>query len=301
MSETAPVVSVIVPSVNGLPYPLDCLAALAEQDTDVSYEVLLPDCTGPETVGAVRARYPNTRIFAYDERKSVPRLRSVGFANARGRFVAVTEDHCVPRPDWIAQMLAAHERYGWPVVAGGVQNDSPERTVDWAVFFCEYSAFLDPVVAGPSPFAPGMNVCYDMQALASMKRVFAEGMWESFLHPRLLAAGYIIGLAPEMVVGHKKEFTIRGFLAERFHYSRDFAGTRVATEPPTKRLLWALASLALPPVLLLRMLRRILPRPSLRGRFLRALPLVVLFTTTWVVGEFVGYLTGPGDSATKVR
>jgi hypothetical protein len=36
-------------------------------------------------------------------------------------------------------------------------------------------------------------------------------------------------------------------------------------------------------------------------RLLPALPLVILFTLVWSIGELVGYLVGPGTSDEKVR
>ena len=108
VNDSAPQISVVIASVNGLPYPLACLESLASQDGDISAEVVLADCTGPATVAAVRERFPDVRLLAFDDRMSVPFLRAAGIREARGRLVAVTEDHCVPREDWYRQMVAAH-------------------------------------------------------------------------------------------------------------------------------------------------------------------------------------------------
>lgn len=299
--DTAPVVSVVIASVNGLPYPMACLEALEAQEGDIAFEAVLADCTGPATVAAVRERFPWVKVLAYDEPKSVPWLRAAGIREATGRLVAVTEDHCVPRTSWIRSLVEVHEETGWAAVGGGVENDATTRTVDWAVFFCEYHQHMSPVPAGPSDFIPGMNVAYDMPALASMRDVFADGLWENFLHDRLRAAGHVIGMDPRIVVGHKKRFTIGMFLAERFHYSRSFAGMRVADAPVRRRLAWAAATPALPVVLLSRLVRHVAHRRQHVGWFVRSFPLIVVFTMAWSVGELVGYLAGPGDSLLKVR
>jgi GT2 family glycosyltransferase len=296
-----PVVSVVIASVNGLPYPLSCLQALQTQETDIPIEVLVADCTGPSTVAAIRERFPSTRILTFDTPTSVPALRAAGIAVARGRLVAVTEDHCVPRPDWIQRIVEVHERTGWAAVGGGVVNGSTERTVDWAVYFCEYGHMMSPVPAGPSEVIPGMNVAYDFDQLEAMRDVFAEGMWENFLHDRLRAAGYTMGLDPSIVVAHDKYFTVPMFLFERYHLSRAFAGGRVAGSSLPVRLAWAAASTALPGLLVLRAVRNVWRRRAYRRRFLLAFPLVVLFSVAWSIGEFVGYLTGPGDSLVKIR
>jgi hypothetical protein len=296
-----PDVSVVIASVNGLPYPIACLDALADQDGNVSCEVILADCTGPATRAAVRERHPDVRVLEYDEPKTIPWLRAAGIRAARGRLVAVTEDHCVPRRDWCRQIVDAHERTGWAAIGGGVENDCTTRAVDWAVFFCEYHQMMAPVAAGPSELVPGMNVAYDMAALAPVADVFAEGLWENFLHEKLRGAGFVTGIDPAIVVGHRKYFTVPMFLSERFHYSRSFAGMRVAGAPLRTRLAWAAASFALPGVLVARLTRSVLERRRHRRWFVRSLPLVLLFSVVWSIGELVGYLVGPGDSLLKVR
>lgn len=297
----SPPVSVVIASVNGLPYPLACLEALHSQEGGVPIEIVVADCTGPSTIAAIRERFPSTRILAFDRPTSVPALRAAGIAAARGRLVAVTEDHCVPRSDWIRRILEVHRRTGWAAVGGGVVNGSTDRVVDWAVYFCEYGHMMNPVPAGPSDVVPGMNVAYDMAQLEPMREVFAAGMWENFLHDRLRAAGYTMGLDPSIVVAHDKYFTVPMFLSERYHLSRAFGGGRVSGSSPLVRLAWAGASLALPGLLVIRAIRNVWKRPEHRRRFVAAFPLVVLFSAAWALGEFVGYLTGPGDSLVKIR
>lgn len=296
-----PEMSVVIASVNGLPYPLSCLEALEGQTGGVTSEVIVADCTGPATIAAIRERFPGVDVLAFDEPKSVPWLRAQGIGAARGRLVAVTEDHCVPDPDWLEQLVLTQRRTGWAAVGGGVRNASRDRLVDWAVFFCEYSQHMDPVEEGPSDFIPGMNVAYDMDALADLRPVFAQGLWENFVHDQLREHGHVCGLSPSIRVGHQKYFTVPMFLSERFHYSRSFAGMRVAGAGPVTRMKWAVLSMGLTPLLLARLTRNVLTKKTDVGWYVRSLPLVAVFTVAWSVGEFWGYLTGPGDSLVKVR
>lgn len=296
-----PLISVVIASVNGLPYPMACLEALAAQEGDIPAEVVLADCTGRATVAAVRERFPEVRILAFDEPKSVPWLRAAGIKAARGRLVVVTEDHCVPHSDWYRRIVDAHSRTGWAAVGGGVENAATTRAVDWAVFFCEYHQHMSTVPEGVSDFIPGMNVAYDMEVLEPLRDLFDEGLWENFLHDRLRDAGHTLGLDPLIVVGHDKHFTVPMFLSERFHYSRSFAGMRVAGRGRGARLLWAGASALLPALLIARLTRQVLRRRQHVDWYIRSFPLVVLFSVAWAVGEFVGYLFGPGDSLLKVR
>src|SRR3954469_9741324 len=131
-----PDISVVVPSLNGLPYPMECLDALAVQEGDLDIEVIVPDCTGAAVRDAIAARHPDVKVVPFDGQRSVPLLRAAGVADATARYVAITEDHCVPRPDWCRQLLDGLERTGWVAIGGGVENGRRARAVDWAVYFC---------------------------------------------------------------------------------------------------------------------------------------------------------------------
>lgn len=294
-------ITVVVPSVNGLPYPLACLDALAAQEGGLAVEVVVADCTDPATAAAIAQRHPEVRVLHYDEQQTIPFLRSAGVAAASARYVAITEDHCVPRADWCRNLVDGLRRTGWAAIGGGVENGRRARTVDWAVYFCEYHSLISPVAAGPATGVPGMNVAYDMERLGDLRGVFGEALWENFLHDRIRAAGHEIGLDPHVVVDHCKDFTVGMFTRERFHYSRAFAGKRVEGEPWSKRLAWAGATILLPPLLVSRIARAVFTRKRHRAWFVRALPLVVFFSTVWAIGEFVGYVGGPGDSLVRVR
>src|SRR5204863_4758189 len=146
---TTPDVSVVIASVNGLPYPLQCLDALEAQRGDAKLEVVVADCTGPGTAVAIRERHPWVELVTFDSPQSVPALRSAGFEVARGRLVGVTEDHCVPEPNWIRALIDGQKRTGWAAIGGGVEIAQTRRAIDWAVYFCEYAGLMYPVPEGP--------------------------------------------------------------------------------------------------------------------------------------------------------
>jgi GT2 family glycosyltransferase len=296
-----PEISVVIASLNGLPYPLGCLRALEDQVGGVSCEVIVADCSGPSTVAAIRELFPRVRVLEFNGPRSVPWLRARGFEAATGSLVAVTEDHCVPAPTWLRAMRETVKTSGWAAVGGGVTNGSTRRLTDWAVYFCEYSGLIDPVPAGESERLPGMNTVYDMEQLAPIREVFLAGYWENVIHDHIRDAGYIVGLDPAIVVAHSKWFTIPMFFSERYHYSRAFAGHRVEGQGWSARITWALKSLALPPVLITRIIRDVRSRRRHRAQLLAAFPLVVFFSVVWAIGELVGYLTGPGDSILRIR
>jgi GT2 family glycosyltransferase len=295
-----PQLSVVIASVNGADYLDACLAGLAQQRGNVCSEIVVADCCGSQTRELVERKYPHVRLLSFAERLSVPRLRAVGIAAARGHVVLLTEDHCIPASDWF-ERVAASRGCSYAAVGGAVENAATERLIDWAVYLCEYSRYVNPVPTGLADDIPGNNVAYSREAIAQLQDLLAAGRWEYFLHGRLRQAGLELYSDPSVVVYHKKSFTTREFLEQRFYYGRSFAGMRVEGAPWWRRGLFAAGSLGLPPLLIERIGARLFSRRRHRLIFLRALPLLSLFTLSWTVGEFVGYVSGPGDSLARVE
>src|SRR5205814_1799351 len=71
-----PELSVVVASVNGLPYVADCLAALERNAPGA--EVILADSTDAETRAQIRDRFPQVKLLTFDEQMTVPELRAAG-------------------------------------------------------------------------------------------------------------------------------------------------------------------------------------------------------------------------------
>lgn len=293
----SPELTVVVASVNGLPYLDDCLDSLASHAPEA--EVVVADWTDQETRSHVKRRWPHVKLLSFDRPKAVPELRAAGIAAATAPYVAVIEDHCIVTPAWAEAIVEAHKA-GHHVVGGAVRNVKTRRARDWAPFFCEYSAFMEPSPTGTVDDLTGMNVSYDRQALAEIADLLAEGRWESDLHQRLRERGYEFWSAPGAVIEHAKDFGFVEFASQRYHYSRSFAGMR-NPQLGARRPLYALATPLLVPLLARRIVRNVRSRPEYGPAFRRAAPLVLVYTTIWAVGELVGYIFGGGKSILRVR
>lgn len=293
--------TVVVASVNGLPYPLECLEALERERSAYPVSVIVADSTGAATVRAINERFPWVEVIAFDKPMTIPALRSAAVRAVRTPLVAITEDHCVPRAGWAAAMAHAVRSNGWAAAGGGVENGATRRAIDWTVYFCEYAALMSPVPDGPASTIPGMNAVYDLEVLGPWRQLLERGWWENRVHDAIVAGGFTIGLDNRIVVDHRKHFSFAMFASERFHYSRAYAGDRVAGAGAVARVTWAAKTTALPMVIMMRVTREVLRRRRHVGRFVRTAPLVALFSVIWSVGELVGYLTGPGDSLVRVR
>ena len=292
-----PELSVVVASVNGLPYLEACLAALERHAP--AAEVVVADWTNEPTRARIRERFPAVRLLSFEEPQTVPELRAAGIFAATAPIVAVIEDHCNVTAGWAERLLAAHAD-GHHVVGGPVRNVVTERARDWAAFLCEYSSFMEPGAPGPVADLPGMNVAYDRAALDAVGDLLREGRWESWLHARLRERGFVLWLEPGAVIDHAKDFGFREFLSQRYHYSRSYAGMRNG-ELGARRAVYALGSPLLAPLMTYRVARNVLARGRHAGDLARATPLILLYSAVWAMGEAIGYAFGGGRSLLRVR
>ncbi len=295
-------ISVVIASVNGRACLDDCLRALENQTLKDQAEVIVADCCDDGVTALIRSQYPRVKLLSFRERKTIPELRAIGMKQARGTIVALTEDHCVAEPHWYERILRAHQTH-YGAIGGAVENDpSIIRAVDWAVFFCEYSQYMNPIPAGEIADIPGNNLSYRREFLAHIGDMLDEGcFWETALNGRLRERGVKLYSDPSIVVYHKKVFGLGYFIRQRYHYARSYAGMRVARSSWPKRILCALSCPLLPVLLMARISRRVVSKRRHRDQWARALPLVALFTLVWAWGEFVGYLSGPGESLLRVE
>jgi GT2 family glycosyltransferase len=300
-----PSLSVIIASVNGPPAIEECLAALAAQRRDGTPEVVVADATGEATVRLIRARFPWVKVVPFAERRSIPDLQVAGLAHATGEVIAVIEDHCIVNPAWCETVVWAHRAEPECIAVGGpVENGSCERLVDWAVFFCEYSAFMPPLLRSVTTSIPGNNVSYKRRAFDQMaiaRETLTKGFWDQTLHHQLLARGQKFLMEPSIVVYHKKHFGFWYFVRQRFLYSRYYAGRIAASASMGSRVARTAATLGLAPLLLVRIAWRVAQKRRHLREFLLALPHLVVFTGVWAMGELVGGVLGPGGSLREIE
>ena len=281
---------------------LETLAALRAQHGGHSWEAILADRRGDEVSERIRTEFPEAVLFACEPGTSLPELRTRALERASGRYIAVTEDHCVPSPHWLEAMAQAFARAsaGTVAVGGCVENGVADTALHWATFLCEYAGIARPVAEGSVDRLPGMNVAYEAAALRAFdRRVLAAGFWELCVHPTLRASGRTLHSSNAIALKHCKGFTFRLFTRQRYVYSRHFAGTRFAAG--TRRWLALAATPLLPPLVLYRICRESMRRESLRAALPRAFPFLAIFALVWAWGEAVGYALGPGASLAEIE
>jgi glycosyltransferase involved in cell wall biosynthesis len=283
---------------------LETLDALQDQKGAPSYEVIVADRRLDGVTELIGVNYPETQVIHCAASTSLPELRAVALDKSRGNYIVVIEDHCVPPNDWLANIFLAFRvaPKGTAAVAGAVENGTCDTAIDWATFFCEYSAFVGPVRNGRTESLPGMNVAYLRSPLVQLdRRILLDGFWETTVHPLLSRNGSVLYLSNLVWIAHKKRFSFTLFARQRFLYSRYYAGMRFRRNQFAARWAMCVLTAALPPLILFRIGRNLAVKKRLFPQFIRALPYLTVFALIWAWGEMVGYARGAGDALPRIE
>lgn len=230
---SAPVISVVVPTVGRPRYLERCLAALAQSEMDRErFEVVVVDDSIDPEIEEVAAGAELKPRVVRARRTGPSGARNAGAAAAEGEFVAFTDDDCEPRPGWLPAIERAIDANPGAAVGGvtvnGVPYD-PGAVASQAVVDAVHAQFnRDP--AAPRFFASS-NVTFP----APEFRAFG-GFDEGFRYAedreaceRWLRTGHRFAFAPDAVVVHMRTLTLREFWRQHHGYGRGayaFASSR---------------------------------------------------------------------------
>ena len=193
------------------------LQALQAQRCGFHFEVVVVDRVVDAAAVARRAGVA-MQVQQVARDTPLPQMWWQALQIARGRIVAITEDHCVPAPDWLQQLHDEFARDPALVAASGcVLNGLTGSALDWATYLCEYAAFAPPVQRTDEPV--GMNIAYLRERLvAQPPHLLTTGFWDATLLPHLHRSGAKLVAGSSACVMHCKHFGVGGFLQQRYLY-----------------------------------------------------------------------------------
>lgn len=200
-SNSEPVVSVIIPTRNRQSMLMQAVEAVARQDLEASFELIVVDDASTDSTQAT--------VLGLQENSAIPlsylRLayhsgpagaRNAGLNLARGRLIAFTDDDCVPAAAWLRAAVEAFDGTGPEV--GMVQG----RTEPIAAPTKIYSRFVETREVDGT-FATA-NMVFRREALADENFDPECPWWEDTdLGWRLVERGWRVVFAPEALVRHQ--------------------------------------------------------------------------------------------------
>lgn len=307
----APVLSVVVAIVSdttehpNADHLEACLEALQRQSDAPPTEIIVPWHPLVDGIAQVRLRYPEVRFLEVTDLKTYragsrehhDELRARGLAAATGSIVALIEDHGVPAPDWSAKIVEAHGKKSYVALGGAIENGI-DRPLNWAVYYCDFLRYQNPVWEGESGVVSDANVSYKRPVLESVRHVWREIFHETSVSNALRAEGHRLALDGSIVVyQHRLHLRAGSALKERFVWGRSYAATRAGLASPGRRWFWAVFAPALPLLMMARMTLMARQKRRTFAAFVKASPLTAALVVGWSCGELIGYVTGRANAA----
>lgn len=286
--EASPPISIVIAAWAGEEALSNCLRSLAPQSEGAEIVV-----AANYPVAAIAADWEGSgelRVLEEAPSSTVFRLRALGAAHAQGRLVALIEDHVTAGPRWVDALVEEHGS-GYGIMGGPVENGRTDRAYDWALFFCEYGFHMPPVPGGPVKSLSGVNVAYDRELLVSCVSTWRETFQENEVNDALRAAGHSLRMVPNAVVRTHLPMELPQAMAHLFEGGRHFGRYRAFRASLPRRVLWVVASAAIPFVLGGRIIRRVAERdPRRLWHVARSTGYLALVLGAWTVGEALGYV-----------
>lgn len=159
MSDAAiPDAAIIVPTYNRPEQLRRCLGALVSQDHP-SFEVIIVDDGSHMPLAEVCAPFaPKVRCIR-QANAGPAAARNRGAASTKAGFIALTDDDCLPRSNWLACLHSAHAGIDARLVGGRVENGLPDdRYAAASQSLCDFLYDHFGASAGKMPFFTSNNM-----------------------------------------------------------------------------------------------------------------------------------------------
>lgn len=191
------------------------------------FEVVIVQDGGKNPVDTLVADYSQTLRLQYlrQEHSGPASARNKGVRNAKGRYIAFTDDDCQPAPDWLSSLRSRFKLDSCCAVAGRVENGLPQNIYSTASqllidYLCDYYNIDDHRHA----FGTSNNLVFPRDSFMDI-----GGFDESFplsaaedreLIDRWIRSGYRLVYAPEVVVSHFHTMNLRSYSRQHARYGR---------------------------------------------------------------------------------
>lgn len=233
--------AVVVPTYDRPDALKACLTALMRLDPAPDSIVVVDD-GGKWFAASVCADFGDRVTCIRQANVGPAAARNAGVRQVQAEVVALTDDDCLPRSDWLGRLLAAHAGVAGRMVGGRVENALADNIYSAASqSLCDYLYAASVGEGREAGFFTTNNLAFD--------RAFFErigGFDESFpraaaedrdLGLRWRAAGGQLLYTPEAVIDHAHHMDFRGFWRQQSNYGRGVRQleTRMAARKATDK------------------------------------------------------------------
>ena len=238
-----PKVSIIVPGFNGARTMRACLQSIVSLDpASPPHEIIVADNGSTDgTVDIIRS-FPQVRFFEEHQARGGSAARNAGAREARGEFLAFTDQDCIVPGNWLIAGLRGFT-VDDIVIVGGPIRGVPARSLVQA--WMNSRRILDPewiMAKAVRPYIQTANAFFRRKpffAVGGFDNDIPFGGDDSDLSWRILdAGGGHLGFVDDCVVLHDHRCTIRGMLRQAYKNAQSGAYLRMKWGDGLPRKRW---------------------------------------------------------------
>jgi GT2 family glycosyltransferase len=256
MTPSEPLVSIIVPCYNSERTIRHCLNSIINQQTSISFDVIVVDSSTDQTAEIVRSEFPSVRLFQLKQRAFAGAARNVGIRATSACYCLMIDSDCVAEPDLLEKAIARHREDDYAAVGGSLANGTPRSLSGWIGYLIEFKEFMPGTPMRLERNVPTANLTYRRETLERYG-CFDEDLWPAedlLFNWKLHRAGERLLFDPTIKVTHLNRTGWRTVLSYQTRLGRtsviarrrsDMSGGILLRYPmlvvlmPWARLLWA--------------------------------------------------------------
>lgn len=218
-SAGSPLASVVVPVLNGAGVVGECVRSLlAVSYPRERFEIVMVDNGSVDETRSILATFGDAVRVIPESRRGAAAARNRGIRESRGKIVAFIDADCVVHRDWLAEVVKPLDDPAVGVVGGPVLSRRPANRVE---LFGEHIHDQRAAIESfDQPYVITGNWASRRDVLMGAG-LFDESLLrgqDADLAWRLHRAGYRFTFAPDAVVYHRNERTLRGLVREGFQH-----------------------------------------------------------------------------------
>lgn len=216
-----PVISVVIPLPDDRGYADECLSGFTQQTLNVPHEIIVAaDAKSPDEISSLIEQFPQVH-WIYRPGLRMNAHYNEGAAEARGKYLYITESHCVPRRDCLQQIYDFVQQSELQVAcsASDGNNGNYLAECEQLLFEEDFQKWID---SKKGKFAIRGTLIERVvwQQVGGFQAGF--GHYSELLIGRTLeAAGIPIGYAEKSWVAHGNQVDLMPLVKELLEYGED--------------------------------------------------------------------------------
>jgi len=220
--------SIIIPTYNRPRQIVSCIESLSRLNyPQARFEVIVVDDGSRIPVQSLIASfYDKMNLTVITQKNAGPSMaRNSGAKNAKGDFLAFTDDDCMPERDWLQKLSLRFESSPECAIVGRSVNALDENIYDTASqMLIEYLHDYYNQDPDRARFMTSNNLSLptkEFEAVGGFDTIFSNaGGEDREFCEHLRYHGYRIVYAPEVIVHHFHGLTLSSFWRQHFNYGR---------------------------------------------------------------------------------